>query len=180
MDVGQPLTEPFVIIIDFLLGQLYEVFVLAFGGAEDQRIIFKQGCISLRDYAFLSAHNENDSRLGRKRNVADAAADPGMMLIQLKRDETDMRFTAVIRKGFQNVFVFVDHMQLFGYQRQQRALQRDGKKHHTKYHMEYIALCLCFAYRCHNGKHDGGCAAEACKGNDRDGVAFGAEGQQDG
>ena len=48
MDVGQPLTEPFVIIIDFLLGQLYEVFVLAFGGAEDQRIIFKQGCISLR------------------------------------------------------------------------------------------------------------------------------------
>lgn len=70
---GQPLTEPFVVFIDFLLGQLYEVFVLAFGGAEDQRIIFKQGCISLRDYAFLSAHNENDSRLGRKRNVADAA-----------------------------------------------------------------------------------------------------------
>lgn len=51
IDVGQPLTEPFVVIIDFLLGQLYEVFVLAFGGAEDQRIIFKQGCISLRGYA---------------------------------------------------------------------------------------------------------------------------------
>ena len=30
IDVGQPLTEPFVVFIDFLLGQLYEVFVLVF------------------------------------------------------------------------------------------------------------------------------------------------------
>ena len=95
-----------------------------------------------------------------------------MVGVQLKRDETNVRLAAVIGEGFHNVFVFVDHMQLFGDQRQQRALERNGKQHHAENHMEQVVLRLRFADRRHNGEYDGGRAAEAREGDDRDRVAL--------
>lgn len=128
--------------------------------------------------ALLAAQNEYDARLGRQRDVADSAADPSVVGVQLKRDETNVRLAAVIGEGFHNVFVFVDHMQLFGDQRQQRALERNGKQHHAENHMEQVVLRLRFADRRHNGEYDGGRAAEAREGDDRDRVALRAEGKQ--
>lgn len=40
-DVRQPLPEPFVTAVDLLLGQLDQIARLAFGGAENQRVVFE-------------------------------------------------------------------------------------------------------------------------------------------
>ena len=97
----------------------------------------------------------------------------------MKLDEADVVFLLVVVEGAAHVRVVVDHGNVVGHVGQQGALNAHGKQHDAEYQIKQVVGERRVVQHRVDGEHDGGCAAQACPGDQRDLPGLGPErGQQ--
>ena len=101
-----------------------------------------------------------------------------MAFVQVKLDEADVVFLLVVVEGAAHIRVVIDHGKAVGHVGQQGALNAHGEQHDAEDQIKQIVGERRIVQHCIDGEHDGGCAAQASPGDQRDLPGLRPEGRQ--
>lgn len=166
-DVPDSLIDPLVPLFENQLIQFDIIGLVQSRSAEDQDVISHKKGISVGYDPLSAADDEIEQAVRREEQLPDLLRDPGMIGRQLKFGELNIGCFAIVGEGFEDIGVFVDHIESQRNSRDQSSLKEDRNQDDAEDDMIDLGFAVGGIDDRHCRKYDGGGPAQSRPGYEK-------------